>query len=105
MQTMSQIPLSYLIALVMILFSLGLVGVLSRRNVIVIFMCAEMMLNSVNLLFVAFSRYFGTLNGEVMVFFIMALAAAEAAVGLAIVITLHRNQKTVDMTQIKELRE
>lgn len=99
------IPIMYIVALVIILFSLGLFGVLTRKNVIVIFMCAEMMLNSVNLLFVAFSRLYGVLTGEVMVFFVMAIAAAEAAVGLALVITLHRNFKTIDMTQVNQLRE
>lgn len=99
------IPIMYIVGLVIILFSLGLFGVLTRKNVIVIFMCAEMMLNSVNLLFVAFSRLYGVLTGEVMVFFVMAIAAAEAAVGLALVITLHRNFKTIDMTQVNQLRE
>ena len=86
-----------------ILFSLGVVGVLLRRNAIVIFMCVEIMLNAVNLTFVAFSRHLG-LDGQVFVFFVMTVAAAEAAVGLAIIIALYRHRDTVNLDTINLLR-
>ena len=86
-----------------ILFSLGVVGVLLRRNAIVIFMCIELMLNAVNLTFVALSQQIG-LDGQVFVFFVMTVAAAEAAVGLAIVIALYRHRDTVNLQNINLLR-
>ncbi len=76
-----------------ILFSIGTIGVLTRKNAIVIFMCIEMMLNAVNLTFVAFSRYLGNLDGQVFVFFVMTVAAAEAAVGLALMIAFYNNKE------------
>jgi NADH-quinone oxidoreductase subunit K len=82
------------------LFTIGLVGVLLRRNAIVVFLCIELMLNAVNLTFIAFSRYWGDhggIDGQILVFFVMTVAAAEAAVGLAIVIALHRHKDTVDV--------
>ena len=85
------------IVLSLILFSLGTLGVFLRRNVITVLMCVELMLNGVNLAFVAFSRLWGTLDGQVLVFFVMVVAAAEAAVGLAIVIALHRHKDTLDL--------
>jgi NADH-quinone oxidoreductase subunit K len=85
-----------------ILFSLGVVGVLLRRNAIVIFMCIELMLNAVNLTFVALSQQIG-LDGQVFVFFVMTVAAAEAAVGLAIVIALYRHRDTVNLQSINLL--
>ena len=86
-----------------ILFTIGVVGVLLRRNAIVIFMCVEMMLNAVNLTFIAFSQRLG-LDGQVFVFFVMTVAAAEAAVGLAIVIALYRHRDTVNLANINLLR-
>ena len=86
-----------------ILFTLGVVGVLLRRNVIVIFMCVELMLNAVNLTFVALSQQLG-LDGQVFVFFVMTVAAAEAAVGLAIIIALYRHRETVNLENINLLR-
>ena len=86
-----------------ILFSLGVVGVLLRRNAIVIFMCIELMLNAVNLTFVAVSQQIG-IDGQVFVFFVMTVAAAEAAVGLAIVIALYRHRDTVNLQSINLLR-
>jgi len=86
-----------------ILFTLGVVGVLLRRNAIVIFMCVELMLNAVNLTFVALSQQLG-LDGQVFVFFVMTVAAAEAAVGLAIVIALYRHRETVNLENINLLR-
>ena len=86
-----------------ILFTLGVVGVLLRRNAIVIFMCVELMLNAVNLTFVALSRQLG-LDGQVFVFFVMTVAAAEAAVGLAIIIALYRHRDTINLDTINILR-
>jgi NADH-quinone oxidoreductase subunit K len=85
------------VVLSLILFALGTLGVFLRRNVITVLMCIELMLNGVNLAFVAFSRTHGTLDGQVLVFFVMVVAAAEAAVGLAIVIGLHRHKDTLDL--------
>ncbi|MEK6769269.1 MAG: NADH-quinone oxidoreductase subunit NuoK [Gemmatimonadota bacterium] len=86
-----------------ILFSLGVVGVLLRRNAIVIFMCIELMLNAVNLTFVALSQQLG-LDGQVFVFFVMTVAAAEAAVGLAIIIALYRHRDTLNLQNMNLLR-
>jgi NADH-quinone oxidoreductase subunit K len=86
-----------------ILFSIGVAGVLTRRNAIILFMCVELMLNAVNLAFVAFSRVVG-IEGQVFVFFVMTVAAAEAAVGLAIVISIFRHTDTVDMKNFNLLR-
>lgn len=90
------------LALSAILFSIGAAGVLLRRNAIVIFMCVELMLNAVNLTFVALSRYHGV-GGQLMVFFVMTVAAAEAAVGLAIMIALFRHLKSVDTKNVNLL--
>ena len=79
------------------LFTLGVVGVFLRRNVITVFMCVELMLNAVNLAFVAFSRSLGTLDAQVLVFFVLVVAAAEAAVGLGIIIAIHRHKYSLDL--------
>lgn len=79
------------------LFCLGALGVFIRRNLITIFMCIELMLNAVNLSFIAFSRQLGTFDGQILVFFVLTVAAAEAAVGLAIIIALNRNRDTLDV--------
>ena len=94
---------SYL-ALGALLFTIGVAGVLIRRNAIVVFMCIELMLNSVNLTLVAFSASLGDATGQVLVFFVMAVAAAEAAVGLAIVIALFRNKQTVNLDEVNILK-
>ncbi len=86
-----------------ILFAIGVAGVLTRRNAIIIFMCIELMLNAVNLTFVALSRYYG-MAGQVFVVFVMTVAAAEAAVGLAIIISIFRHRQTVDLRNINLLR-
>lgn len=88
-----------------ILFAIGAVGVISRRNLIVILMSIEIMLNSVNLLFVAFSRGFGDTTGQAMVLFVMAIAAAEAAVGLALIIALFRNARDITTDSISNLKD
>jgi NADH-quinone oxidoreductase subunit K len=86
------------------LFGLGVVGVFLRRNVITVFMCVELMLNAVNLSFVAFSRLLGTLDAQILVFFVLTVAAAEAAVGLAIIIAIHRQKNTLDVDAFSLLR-
>jgi NADH-quinone oxidoreductase subunit K len=86
-----------------LLFTIGVVGVLTRRNAIIIFMCVELMLNAVNLSFVAFSRIYG-MAGQVFVVFVMTVAAAEAAVGLAIVIAIFRHRQTVNLQNINLLK-
>src|SRR5512136_132055 len=96
------VPHAVLLSLV--LFGLGTLGVFLRRNVITVLMCIELMLNGVNLAFVAFSRAAGTLDGQVLVFFVMVVAAAEAAVGLGIVIALHRHRDTLDVDAFHVLR-
>ncbi len=83
-----------------IIFSIGTLGVLIRRNAIVIFMCVEMMLNAVNLTFVALSKYLGSIDGQVFVFFVMTVAAAEAAVGLALMIAFYKNRESIDVEDI-----
>ena len=87
-----------------ILFALGTYGVLTRRNAIVIFMCIELMLNSVNLTFIALSRHLNNLDGQIFVFFVMTVAAAEAAVGLALMIAYFRNRDTIDVEDVNMLK-
>lgn len=94
---------SYLI-LSAILFSIGAIGVLVRRNAIVIFMCVELMLNSVNLTFIAFSKYLGNMDGQIFVFFVMTVAAAEAAVGLALMIAFYKNRESIDVEDLNLLK-
>lgn len=96
--------LSYYIFLSIALFAIGIIGVLSRRNALIMFLSIELMLNSANLLFVAFSRNWGNSIGLVWVFFVLVLAAAEAAVGLAIIINLFRSKEVVDVDQYNTLR-
>lgn len=108
MENVSQIfrvvPLNYYILLSTLLFSIGVLGVLFRRNAIVIFMCIELMLNAVNLLLAAFSTYMADPAGQVFVFFIMAVAAAEVAVGLAILMMIYRNTGSVDIDLMNRLK-
>lgn len=96
--------LSNYLILSAILFSIGTVGVLTRRNAIVIFMCVEMMLNAVNLTFIAFSKYLGNLDGQIFVFFVMTVAAAEAAVGLALMIAFFKNRESIDVEDVNLLK-
>jgi len=98
------IPLNHYILLSAIIFSIGVTGVLIRRNAIVIFMSVELMLNSVNLLLTAFSVYRGDASGQVFVFFIMALAAAEVAIGLAIIVMIYRNTNSIDINVLNRLK-
>ncbi len=94
------IPLDYYLILSALLFTIGVVGVLVKRNPIVIFMCVELMLNAVNLTFVAFSRYQGNISGQMMVIFVMAVAAAEVAVGLGILVSIFRNRTSINVDEI-----
>src|ERR1700754_4271957 len=103
-QTIQTVPLNHYVLLSAIIFSIGVTGVLIRRNAIVIFMSIELMLNSVNLLLTAFSVYRGDATGQVFVFFIMALAAAEVAVGLAIIVMIYRNTNSVDINVLNRLK-
>lgn len=87
-----------------ILFAIGMIGVLTRRNAIVVFMCIELMLNSVNLSFIAFSKHLGNLDGQIFVLFILAVAAAEASVGLALMISFYKNRESVDVEDMNMLK-
>jgi NADH-quinone oxidoreductase subunit K len=87
-----------------ILFSIGTMGVLVRRNAIVIFMCVELMLNAVNLTFIAFSRYLGNIDGQIFVFLVMTVAAAEAAVGLALMIAFYKNRESIDVEDMNIMK-
>jgi len=98
------IPVSYYLSLGAILFTIGAMGVVIRRNAIVVFMCIELMLNAVNITFVALARKVGNLDGDIAVFFVLVVAAAEAAVGLAIIISLFRSTKTVETSELGELK-
>jgi len=94
---------SYLI-LSALLFAIGTIGVLTRRNAIVIFMCVELMLNAVNLTFIAFSKYLGNLDGQIFVLFVMTVAAAEAAVGLALMIAFFKNRESIDVEDMNMMK-
>jgi NADH-quinone oxidoreductase subunit K len=98
------VPVSYYLTLAAIIFSIGAVGVLVRRNVIVVFMAIELMLNAVNLTFVALARAQGSMDGQVIVFFVMTVAAAEAAVGLAIILANFAQRRTINADEIDLLR-
>ncbi len=100
----TSIPLEYYLVLSAVLFTIGTIGVLSRRNAIIIFMSIEIMLNSVNLTLVAFSQYLGNPAGQIFVLFVMGVAAAEAAIGLAIVLALFRLKKTANVDEVNILK-
>jgi NADH-quinone oxidoreductase subunit K len=104
MNLINTIPVEHYLWLAAALFSIGVLGVLYRRNAIIIFMCIELMLNAVNLVLVAFSTYYHDTAGQVFVFFIMAVAAAEVAVGLAILIQMYRNTRTTDINILNKLK-
>jgi len=103
-QSMAHVPLNHYIWLCAIIFTIGVIGVLTRRNAIVIFMSVELMLNSVNLLLTAFSVHHNDPSGQVFVFFIMALAAAEVAIGLSIIVMVYRNTQSVDINVLNRLK-
>jgi NADH-quinone oxidoreductase subunit K len=102
---MNAVPhLSWYLALSAVLFTIGVVGVIIKRNVISMFMCIELMLNAVNLSFVAFSSYFRDVTGQLFVFIVMTVAAAEAAVGLGIIIAIFRNRESLDVDEANILK-
>jgi NADH-quinone oxidoreductase subunit K len=98
------VPLSYYLILSAVIFAIGVLGVLIRRNLIVLLMSIELMLNGVNLTFIAFSRFLGSIDGQVMVFFVMAVAAAEAVIGLAIIIGVYRHRQSLDPQEMQLLK-
>jgi NADH-quinone oxidoreductase subunit K len=98
------VSLPHYLILSALLFSLGVIGVLIRKNILIIFMCIELMLNAVNLTFVAFARQLGNIEGQVFVFFVMAVAAAEVAVGLAIIVILYRFKTTVNIDSLNLMK-
>ena len=98
------LPVSYYIGLSAIVFTIGAVGVLIRRNAIIIFMSVELMLNAANLAFVAFARFHGQLSGQIFVFFVITVAAAEVAVGLALIVAIFRTKESIDVDKINELK-
>ncbi|MBI3091858.1 MAG: NADH-quinone oxidoreductase subunit NuoK [Candidatus Tectomicrobia bacterium] len=98
------VPLSWYLVLSAIVFSIGVAGVLLRRNALVIFMCIEIMLSGVNLSFIAFSRFLHSMSGQIFFFFVMTVAAAEVAVGLAIILTIFRSRESVDVDEVNLLR-
>ncbi len=98
------VPISYYLILCAVLFVIGVIGVIVKRNAIVIFMSVELMLNSVNLLFVAFSRTLENLDGQIFVFMVMTVAAAEVAVGLALIIALFKKREAVNVDEINLMK-
>ncbi len=104
MEAANAIPTLYYVALSAILFTLGVLGVLTRRNAIIIFMSVELMLNAANLAFVAFAREFAKLDGQIFVFFVMTVAAAEVAVGLALIVTIFRTKNSINVDDIHQLQ-
>ncbi len=98
------VPIEHVIILSFIIFSIGILGVLIRKNAIIIFMSIELMLNAVNLSLVGFSRYYNSVDGQVFVFLVMTLAAAEVAVGLAIIVSLFRNKNSINIDEMNILR-
>ena len=97
-------PLEHYLILSAVLFALGVVGVVVRRNVIVVFLCIELMLNGANLAFVAYGLFLDSLDGQLIVFFVMAVAAAEAAIGLAIVVLIYRHRESTDVDDLNLLK-
>jgi NADH:ubiquinone oxidoreductase subunit K len=98
------VGIDWYLALSAVLFTIGTIGVLIRRNAIVVFMCIELMLNAVNLSLISFSAFHGDVTGQILVFFSLSVAAAEAVVGLAIIIAIFRNNLSVDITKVNLLR-
>jgi NADH-quinone oxidoreductase subunit K len=101
---MAMVPLHYYLIVSAVVFAIGVIGVLIRRNLIVVLMSIELMLNAVNLTFIAFSRFSGSMDGQVAVFFVMAVAASEAVVGLAIIIAVFRHRESLDPQEMQLLK-
>ena len=100
---MSAITIHHYLVLSALLFCLGLIGIIVRRNLLIMFMCIEVMMNAVNLSFVALARYFNKMDGHVIAIFVMAIAAVEAAIGLGILISLFRNRQTVNTDDLRSM--
>ena len=100
----NDVPVSYYLLLSAILFTIGAGGVLIRRNIIIVLMCVEMMMNAVNLTFIAFSRFLDSVTGQIFVFMIMAVAAVEVAIGLALLVELNRHKRSVDINEFNSLK-
>jgi NADH-quinone oxidoreductase subunit K len=98
------VPLHYYLTLSGILFTIGAIGVMIRKNPIVIFMCIELMLNAVNLSFIAFSRHWASFDGQILAFFVMTVAAAEVAVGLGIIVAIFRQRHSIDVDEVHLLK-
>ena len=101
---MTLVPLAYFIALAAVMFILGVLGVLLRRNALVIFMSLELMFNGANLAFIAFGRFYQILDGQLFVFFVMTVAAAEVAVGLALIVAIYRTRGSIDVDNMNLLK-
>ncbi len=101
---MDTIPVAYLLALSAVLFILGILGVLLKRNALVVFMSLELMLNSANLAFISFARAFEAISAQVVVFFVMTVAAAEVAIGLALMVEIFRTKHSIDLDQMNSLK-
>jgi NADH-quinone oxidoreductase subunit K len=101
---MTQVPISWFLTLSAVLFALGVAGFLFRRNIITVFMSIELMLNAVNLSFITFSYHHQSINGHLFAFFVMVVAAAEAAVGLAIILTIFKNRQTLTIDEIDSMK-
>ena len=97
-------PANYYLGLAAVIFTIGLAGVVTKRNMLVVFMCVELMLNAANLTFLTFARQSGSMSGHAIAFFVMAVAAAEAAVGLAIVIAVFRTRGTLNVDEVTTLK-
>lgn len=97
-------PITYYLILSGILFTLGILGVILRRNAIILFMSLELMFNAANLLFVAFAAYYQVLSGQMFVFFVMVVAAAEVAVGLALIVTIFRSRNSINVDELSSLK-
>ena len=104
LSTLPAVPINSYIALSAVLFCIGALGVMIRRNIIIMLMCIELMLNSVNLLLTAFSSFKNDADGQIFVFFVMAVAAAEVAVGLGIIVMIYRNTFSIDIDRLSELK-
>lgn len=98
------IPLTYPLILSALLFTTGVVGVMIRRNALMLFMCIELMLNAANIVFVVFARHYASLDGQVIVFFVIAIAAAEVAIGLSLLIAIFRTRHSIEVDDLHELR-
>lgn len=101
---MPEVTVGWYIALGAVLFAIGVLGVLLRRNAIIIFMSVELMLNAANLAFVAFARHLNDLNGQVLVFFVITVAAAEVAVGLALIVAIFRTKRSINIDELHALK-